>query len=157
MSSDDYQDFRTWKFIFGCLILFHCILLGCCLWYTMNKFCWILLFLLCYSIYQTLSLDNKIAVVLNICLSLKFNASWVSGLSPYKVVISKLLVNWSQRDFQMQSRLLCFVCLFVLLCLIEAYETECNGETVTYMKMEFPFLLSSRDVSFSNAYYYPTF
>ena len=50
-----------------------------------------------------------------------------------------------------------FVCLFVLLCLIEAYETECNGETVTYMKMEFPFLLSSRDVSFSNAYYYPTF
>ncbi|XP_061246004.1 phosphatidylcholine transfer protein-like isoform X1 [Bos javanicus] len=27
----------------------------------------------------------------------------------------------------------------------EAYETECDGETVTYMKMEFPFLLSSRD------------
>ncbi|MXQ84424.1 hypothetical protein E5288_WYG020898 [Bos mutus] len=27
----------------------------------------------------------------------------------------------------------------------EAYETECNGETVTYMKMEFPFLFSSRD------------
>ncbi|XP_005219921.2 phosphatidylcholine transfer protein-like isoform X1 [Bos taurus] len=28
----------------------------------------------------------------------------------------------------------------------EAYETECDGETVTYMKMEFPFLLSSRDI-----------
>nr|CAI9701617.1 unnamed protein product [Rangifer tarandus platyrhynchus] len=27
----------------------------------------------------------------------------------------------------------------------EAYETECNGETVIYMKMEFPFLLSRRD------------
>ncbi|XP_025137052.1 phosphatidylcholine transfer protein isoform X2 [Bubalus bubalis] len=27
----------------------------------------------------------------------------------------------------------------------EAYETECNGETVTYMKMEFPFFVSSRD------------
>ncbi|XFG10318.1 PREDICTED: phosphatidylcholine transfer protein isoform X2 [Capra hircus] len=27
----------------------------------------------------------------------------------------------------------------------EAYETECNGETVIYMKMEFPFLLSNRD------------
>uniref|UniRef100_A0A8C2PLF7 Phosphatidylcholine transfer protein n=1 Tax=Capra hircus TaxID=9925 RepID=A0A8C2PLF7_CAPHI len=26
-----------------------------------------------------------------------------------------------------------------------AYETECNGETVIYMKMEFPFLLSNRD------------
>ena len=87
--------------------------LECCLWYTMNKFCWVLLFLLCYSIYQTLSLDNKISVVLNIWLSLKFNASWVSGLSPYKVVISKLLVNWSQRDFQMQSRLLCLFFLFV--------------------------------------------
>ena len=47
--------------------------------------------------------------------------------------------------------------LFVLLCLIEAYETECNGETVIYMKMEFPFLLSNRDVSFSNAYYYSAF
>ncbi|XP_052514282.1 phosphatidylcholine transfer protein-like [Budorcas taxicolor] len=28
---------------------------------------------------------------------------------------------------------------------IEAYKTECNGETVIYMKMEFPFLLSHRD------------
>ncbi|XP_040100224.1 phosphatidylcholine transfer protein isoform X2 [Oryx dammah] len=27
----------------------------------------------------------------------------------------------------------------------EAYETECNGETVIYLKMEFPFLLSRRD------------
>ncbi|KAF4011996.1 hypothetical protein G4228_003090, partial [Cervus hanglu yarkandensis] len=27
----------------------------------------------------------------------------------------------------------------------EAYETDCNGETVIYMKMEFPFLLSRRD------------
>lgn len=27
----------------------------------------------------------------------------------------------------------------------EAYETECNGETVIYMKMEFPFFLSGRD------------
>ncbi|XP_027375439.1 phosphatidylcholine transfer protein-like [Bos indicus x Bos taurus] len=27
----------------------------------------------------------------------------------------------------------------------EAYETECDGETVTYMKMEFPFFVSSRD------------
>ncbi|KAI4566076.1 hypothetical protein MJG53_014753 [Ovis ammon polii x Ovis aries] len=27
----------------------------------------------------------------------------------------------------------------------EAYETECNGETVIYMKMVFPFLLSNRD------------
>ena len=52
----------------------HCVL-ECCLWYTMNKFCWVLLFLLCFSIYQTLYLDNKISVVLNICLSLKFNAS----------------------------------------------------------------------------------
>ena len=52
------------------------------------------------------------------------------------------------------NNVFCVVFLFVLLCLIEAYETECSGETVTYMKMEFPFFVSSRDVSFLNAYYY---
>lgn len=51
------------------------------------------------------------------------------------------------------NNIFCVVGFFALLCLIETYETECNGETVIYMKMEFPFLVAARDVSFSNAYY----